>query len=329
MADQSQSPSDEILYSLKGKRVWVAGHRGMVGSALLRRLEREDCEVVVATRQDADLTRQSQVEEWLAKVRPQAVFAPAARVGGILANETYPAEFIYDNLMIEANIIHSAHKVGVEKLLFLGSSCIYPKMAPQPITEDALLTGPLEPTNEWYAVAKIAGIKLCQAYRRQYGSDFISAMPTNLYGPGDNFDLETSHVIPALMRKAHEAKQRGDAQMTIWGTGSPRREFLHVDDAADAMVHLMKVYAGESHVNVGSGTDLTIYDLTKLVNEVVGFSGGIVKDPSKPDGTPRKLMSADKIKGLGWEPKTNLREGLKNSYQWYLENQLAKKEVSL
>ena len=325
MADQVQSSSDENIYSLKDKRVWVAGHHGMVGSALVRRLEREDCEVVTATRQDADLTRQSEVEEWLGEVRPQAVFAPAARVGGILANETYPAEFIYDNLMIEANIIHSAHKIGVEKLLFLGSSCIYPKMAPQPITEDALLTGPLEPTNEWYAVAKIAGIKLCQAYRRQYGSDFISAMPTNLYGPGDNFDLKTSHVIPALMRKAHEAKQRVDKEMMIWGTGSPRREFLHVDDAADAMVHLMKVYSGESHVNVGSGADLTIYDLTELVNEVVGFKGEIVKDTSKPDGTPRKLMSADKIKALGWQPKIDLRTGLKSLYKWYLENQLANK----
>ena len=325
MADQSQSPSDRIVYSLKGKRVWVAGHRGMVGSALVRRLESEECEVVTVTRQDVDLTRQSQVEDWLDEVRPQAVFAPAARVGGILDNETYPAEFIYDNLMIEANIIHSAHKIGVEKLLFLGSSCIYPKMAPQPITEDALLTGPLEPTNEWYAIAKIAGIKLCQAYRRQYGSDFISAMPTNLYGPGDNFDLKTSHVIPALMRKAHEAKQRGDAQVVIWGTGSPRREFLHVDDAADAMVHLMKFYSGENHVNVGSGRDLTIFDLTQIVNEVVGFAGGIIKDTTKPDGTPRKLMSADKIKALGWEAKIDLRKGLESSYQWYLENELANK----
>ncbi len=325
MADQSQSPSDRIVYSLKGKRVWVAGHLGMVGSALVRRLESEECEVVTVTRQDVDLTRQSQVEDWLDEVRPQAVFAPAARVGGILDNETYPAEFIYDNLMIEANIIHSAHKIGVEKLLFLGSSCIYPKMAPQPITEDALLTGPLEPTNEWYAIAKIAGIKLCQAYRRQYGSDFISAMPTNLYGPGDNFDLKTSHVIPALMRKAHEAKQRGDAQVVIWGTGSPRREFLHVDDAADAMVHLMKFYSGENHVNVGSGRDLTIFDLTQIVNEVVGFAGGIIKDTTKPDGTPRKLMSADKIKALGWEAKIDLRKGLESSYQWYLENELANK----
>ncbi len=307
-------------YSLAGKRVFVAGHRGMVGSALVRRLASEGCDVVTATRQDADLTRQEEVERWMEKTRPQAVFAPAAKVGGILANETYPAEFIYDNLMIEANIINSAHKVGVEKLLFLGSSCIYPKMAPQPIPEDALLTGPLEPTNEWYAIAKIAGIKMCQAYRRQYGSDFISAMPTNLYGPGDNYNLETSHVIPALIRKAHEAKQRGDREMTIWGTGSPMREFLHVDDAADAMVHLMKNYSDDSHVNVGSGSDLTILELVETVNEVVGFTGKIVKDTSKPDGTPRKLMQADKLLSLGWKPAIPMRDGLRDAYKWYLQN---------
>jgi GDP-L-fucose synthase len=306
-------------YSLKGKRVWVAGHRGMVGSALVRRLASEDCELVTTTRQEADLTRQSEVEEWMEKVRPQAVFLPAAKVGGILANDRNPASFIYDNLMIEANVIHTAHKVGVEKLLFLGSSCIYPKMAPQPIVEEALLTGPLESTNEWYAIAKIAGIKLCQAYRRQYDDYFISAMPTNLYGPVDNFDLESSHVIPALMRKAHEAKQNGDKEMVIWGTGSPRREFLHVDDAADGMVHLMKVYSGESHVNLGSGNDLTIFELTKLIARIVGFEGEILKDPDKPDGTPRKLMSANKIKALGWEPKIDLTEGLKRTYSWYLE----------
>ncbi len=315
-------PPDSIedIYSLKGKRVWVAGHRGMVGSALVRRLEKEDCEILTATRNDADLTRQDEVERWMNKTLPQAVFLPAAKVGGILANDTYPAEFIYDNLMIEANVIHTAHITGVEKLLFLGSSCIYPKMAPQPIIEDALLTGPLEPTNECYAIAKIAGIKLCQAYRQQYGADFISVMPTNLYGPGDNYDLETSHVIPALIKKAHAAKLNGDAQMTIWGTGSPRREFLHADDAADAMVHLMKVYSGESHVNVGSGSDLTIYELAKIIAEVVGFEGEIVKDPRKPDGTPRKLMAADKIKALGWQPKIDLSKGLASAYQWYLEN---------
>lgn len=309
----------EKLYSLAGKRVWVAGHGGMVGSALVRRLKDENCEILTATRRDADLTRQSEVEKWMAEAKPQAIFLSAAKVGGILANDIYPAEFIYENLMIEANIINTAHKVGVEKLLFLGSSCIYPKMAPQPIAEDALLTGPLEPTNEWYAIAKIAGIKMCQAYRRQYDCDFISAMPTNLYGPGDNFHYETSHVIPALMRKAHEAKYRGDEEMVIWGTGSPRREFLHVDDAAKAMVHLMKHYSDDSHVNVGSGIDLTIYELVQTIAKVVGYEGKIVKDVSKPDGTPRKLMSADKIKKLGWEPEIDLSSGLKSTYQWYLD----------
>ena len=308
------------INSLKGKRVWVAGHRGMVGSALVRRLEQENCEIITASRSDADLTRQVEVEGWMADTKPELVFLPAAKVGGILANETYPAAFLYDNLMIEANVIHAAWKTGVKKLLFLGSSCIYPKMAPQPITEDALLTGPLEPTNEWYAIAKIAGIKLCAAYRIQYGCNFISAMPTNLYGPGDNFDLESSHVIPALMRKAHEAKLKGDGEMVIWGTGTPRREFLHVDDAADALVHLMKVYSDESHINVGSSTDLTILELTELIAKTVGFKGEIVKDPSKPDGTPRKLMSADKLKALGWKPKIDLSEGLEITYQWYLDN---------
>lgn len=320
MTEPAQDDRQKSNYSLKGKRVWVAGHRGMVGSALVRRLASEDCELVTSTRQDADLTRQNETEAWMEKTRPQAVFLPAAKVGGILANDRNPAPFIYDNLMIEANVIHTTHKLGVEKLLFLGSSCIYPKMAPQPIVEEALLTGPLEPTNEWYAIAKIAGIKLCQAYRRQYDDDFISAMPTNLFGPGDNFDLESSHVIPALMRKAHEAKQNGDKEMVIWGTGSPLREFLHVDDAADAMVHLMKHYSGESHVNVGSGSDLTIYELTKLVANIVGFKGEIVIDTTKPDGTPRKLMSADKIKALGWQPKIDLSKGLESTYHWFLEN---------
>ncbi len=292
----------------------------MVGSALTRRLAAEDCEIITATRKDADLTRQAEVEAWMAKARPQAVFLPAAKVGGILANGTYPAQFIYDNLMIATNVIHAARMVGVEKLLFLGSSCIYPKMAPQPIREEALLTGPLEPTNEWYAIAKIAGIKLCQAYRRQYGSDFISAMPTNLYGPGDNFNLETSHVIPALMRKAHEAKERGDKEMTIWGSGSPRREFLHVDDAANALVHLMTHYSDEQHVNVGSGTDLTILKLTQTIADVVGFKGEIVKDTSKPDGAPRKLMSADKLKAMGWHPEISLEQGLANTFEWYMSN---------
>ena len=250
--------------------------------------------------------------------RPDAVILAAAKVGGILANDTYPADFLWQNLMIEANIIDASFRCGVEKLLFLGSSCIYPRDAPQPIREDALLTGPLEPTNEWYAIAKIAGIKLCQAYRRQHGRDFISAMPTNLYGPGDNYDLATSHVIPALIRKAHEAKMRGDATMTIWGTGTPRREFLHVDDCADALVHVLKVYSEPEPINVGSGEDLPIGDLARLVCEVVGFKGEIVCDRSKPDGTPRKLMSGAKLAALGWRPKIALKEGLAGAYEAFL-----------
>jgi GDP-L-fucose synthase len=306
-------------YALAGKRVWVAGHRGMVGSASARRLAGRSCEVLTADRATVDLRNPAAVESWMATARPQAVFLAAAKVGGILANDTYPADFLYDNLMIEANIIAAAHRAGVEKLLFLGSSCIYPKFAPQPIPEEALLTGPLEPTNEWYAVAKIAGIKLCQAYRRQHGSDFISAMPTNLYGPGDNYDLKSSHVIPALLRKAHEAKQRGESEIVIWGSGTPRREFLHVDDCARACIHLMETYSGEGHINVGSGEDITILELTRLVCEVVGFAGAIAHDRSKPDGTPRKLMSADKIRALGWTPGIGLKEGLADAYAAFLQ----------
>jgi len=253
--------------------------------------------------------------------KPEAVILAAAKVGGIVANDSWPADFLYDNLAIENAVIHGAFEAGVEKLLFLGSSCIYPKFAPQPISEDALLTGPLEPTNEWYAIAKIAGIKLCQAYRRQHGRDFISAMPTNLYGPGDNFDLTSSHVIPALMRKAHEAKASGAGSMTIWGTGTPRREFLHVDDCADALVFLLKNYSGDSHVNVGSGTDVTIDELARLVMQAVGFDGSLEHDTSKPDGTPRKLMSNERLAGMGWSPRIALRDGLKSTYQWFLANQ--------
>ena len=307
-------------YSLEGKRVWVAGHRGMVGSGIVRRLATEGAEVVTVSRDQVDLRNQAQVFDWVEQAKPQAVFLAAAKVGGILANDTRPAEFLYDNLMIEANIIEASHRVEVEKLLFLGSSCIYPKFAPQPMTEDALLTGPLEPTNEWYAIAKIAGIKLAQAYRRQYGCDYVSAMPTNLYGPGDNFDLQSSHVLPALIRKAHEAARRKDGEITIWGTGSPRREFLHVDDCADACVHLMKSYSDAEHVNVGSGEDITILDLTRLVCEVVGFEGEILRDPTKPDGTPRKLMSGEKLKGLGWTPSISLRRGIERTYGWFLEH---------
>ena len=311
------------IFSLNNKRVWVAGHRGMVGSAIVRRLASEGCEILTVSRQEVDLRRQHQVERWVLKERPHAVFLAAAKVGGILANDTYPAEFLYDNLMIEANIIKTANDVGVEKLLFLGSTCIYPKLAPQPIPAEALLTGPLERTNEWYAVAKIAGIKLCQAFRREYGRDFISAMPTNLYGLGDNFDLETSHVIPALIRKAHEAKLRGDRTLLVWGTGKPRREFLHVDDAADAMVFLMKHYSEAEHVNVGSGGDLTILELAQKIVAVIGFQGELVMDPSKPDGTPRKLVKTDKLFNLGWAPAISLDEGIERTYRWYLHQDQA------
>lgn len=307
-----------MSYPLKGKRVWIAGHRGMVGSALVRQLEREDCTVLTVERDALDLRDGGAVLSWLGKNRPDVVVLAAAKVGGIVANDSWPADFLYDNLAIENAIIHGAFETGVEKLLFLGSSCIYPKFAPQPITEDALLTGPLEPTNEWYAIAKIAGIKLCQAYRRQHGRDFISAMPTNLYGPGDNFDLTSSHVIPALIRKAHEAKTAGARSMTIWGSGTPRREFLHVDDCASALVFLLKNYSGDSHVNVGSGIDVTIDELARLVMEAVGFSGALEHDTSKPDGTPRKLMSNDRLATMGWSPRISLQDGLRTTYQWFL-----------
>ena len=309
-----------MAYSLERKRVWVAGHRGMVGSALVRRLARENCEVVTVSRSAVDLMDQAAVRGWMAREKPDAVFLAAAKVGGIVANDTYPADFLYDNLMIEANIIEAAYRNGAEKLCFLGSSCIYPKFAEQPIVEGALLTGALEPTNQWYAVAKIAGIMLAQAYRKQHGSDFISAMPTNLYGPGDNFDLNSSHVMPALIRKAHEAKMGGDKSITVWGTGAPRREFLHVEDCADACVHLMKVYSDLEHVNVGSGDDVTILELTQLVCDVVGFKGEFAHDLSKPDGTPRKLMSADRIRGLGWKPSVPLKDGIVSTYEWFRAN---------
>ena len=315
--DRSNSAGPK-LYELAGKRVWVAGHTGMVGSALMRRLAGERCELLTATRRDLDLTRLDAVERWMAGARPQAVFLAAAKVGGILDNSTYPADFLYDNIAITTNIVHAAWEVGVEKLLNLGSSCIYPKLAQQPMSEDALLTGPLEETNEWYAIAKIAGIKLCQAYRRQHGCDFISAMPTNLYGPGDNYDLASSHVIPALIRKAHEAKERGDSKMTIWGTGAPKREFLHVDDCADALVHIMTHYSAAEHINVGSGDDVTIAELARLVCDVVGFEGEVARDLSRPDGTPRKLMSSARLRAIGWLPRIGLREGLASAYESFL-----------
>jgi GDP-L-fucose synthase len=309
-----------MVYSLHGKTVWVAGHNGMVGSALVRRLADEQCEILTASRDQVDLRSQEATRSWMESARPHAVFLAAAKVGGIAANDSFPAEFLYDNLMIEANIIEAARYTGVEKLLFLGSSCIYPKFADQPIAEEALLTGALEPTNQWYAIAKIAGIKLTQAYRRQYGCNFISAMPTNLYGPNDNFDLYSSHVIPALIRKAHEAKMCGANALTIWGSGTPRREFLHVDDCADACIHLMKFYDDEKHINVGTGKDIKIIDLATLICDVVGFQGDVMTDQTKPDGTPRKLLSVEKLNLLGWRDRIDLRSGLKSTYDWYRQN---------
>ncbi len=304
------------MYGLAGKKVWVAGHRGMVGSAIVRRLAAEDCEILTVDRRDVDLRDQAAVLAWMRDRKPHAVFLAAAKVGGILANDSYPADFLYDNLLIETAIIGGSHATDVEKLLFLGSSCIYPKLAPQPLKEDSLLTGPLEATNEWYAIAKIAGIKLAQAFRRQHGRDFISAMPTNLYGPGDNYDLASSHVMPALIRKVDQARRSG-GEVIVWGTGAPRREFLYVDDCADACVHLMKTYSDESHVNVGSGEDVTILELTRLVMDVLGYVGSIVHDRSKPDGTPRKLMDVSKLAGLGWRSTTPLPEGIALSYEAY------------
>ncbi|AZO73941.1 MAG: GDP-L-fucose synthase [Mesorhizobium sp.] len=307
-------------FDLKGKRVFVAGHRGMVGSALVRRLAREDCEVLTVARGELDLLDQAGVRRWMGEHRPDAMVMAAAKVGGILANDSLPVDFLYENLVVETNVIEAAFRSEVRKLLFLGSSCIYPKLAPQPIPEDALLTGPLEPTNEWYAVAKIAGIKLCQAYRRQHGVDYISAMPTNLYGPGDNFDLASSHVVPALLRKAHEAKRAGGRTIAVWGSGRPMREFLHVDDAADALVWLLTHYSGEGHVNVGSGEDVTIAELARTIVSVVGADAEITFDPTKPDGAPRKLMDVSRLFATGWRPRYSLREGLEQTYQWFLEH---------
>jgi len=309
-----------ILFPLAGRRVYVAGHRGMVGSALVRRLQRENCEILTASRKEVDLRRQSEVEAWMANARPDAVFVAAATVGGILANDTRPAEFLYDNLMIEGNLIEAAYRTGVKKLLFLGSSCIYPRLAPQPIAEEALLTGALEPTNEWYAIGKIAGLKLCAAYRRQYGSDFISAQPTNLYGPGDNYNLSATHVIPALLMKTHLAKLAQAAKVEIWGTGTPKREFLHVDDLADALVFLMQRYSEEIHVNVGSGQETSIAELARLIAEVVGFDGGFHYATDKPNGAPRKLVDTARLNGMGWKARIPLREGLADAYRWMVEN---------
>ncbi|HEX6113010.1 MAG TPA: GDP-L-fucose synthase [Geminicoccaceae bacterium] len=307
-------------FDLAGRRVWVAGHRGMVGSALVRRLQREDCALQTVGRDECDLRRQAAVERWVDQARPEVVIVAAARVGGILANAASPAEFLYDNLMIAANVIESARRAGVAKLLFLGSSCIYPRLAPQPIREEYLLDGKLEPTNEWYAVAKIAGIKLCQAYRRQYGCDFISALPTNLYGPGDNFDLSSSHVVPGLIARMHAAKAAAAAEVEIWGTGKPRREFLHVDDLADACVRLLEAYSEEAPINVGCGADLTIAELAEKVRAVVGFTGELRFDPERPDGTPQKLLDVARLEALGWRPRIPLDPGLAATYRWYLEH---------
>jgi GDP-L-fucose synthase len=292
----------------------------MVGSALARRLARTDCEILTVAREDCDLRRQAAVERWVADARPDVVVVAAARVGGILANAASPAEFLYDNLLIAANVIEAARRVGVAKLLFLGSSCIYPRLAPQPMREEHLLDGQLEPTNQWYAVAKIAGLKLCQAYRRQYGCDFIAVLPTNLYGPGDNFDLTTSHVVAGLIARMHAARAAGAPAVEIWGTGRPRRELLHVDDLADACVHLLEVYSEEAPINVGCGADLTIAELAEKVRAVVGFTGRLHFDPGQPDGTPRKLLDVSRLSALGWQPRIPLEEGLAATYRWYLEH---------
>ncbi|GJE77449.1 GDP-L-fucose synthase [Methylorubrum suomiense] len=306
--------SGTMRYALSGKRVFVAGARGMAGAALVRRLAREGCEVLDHGRERVDLRDLGSVEAYFADTRPQAVFHAAGTVGGIQANDRYPATFLYDNLAMAANVIHAAHNRGVEKLLYLGSSCIYPKHAAQPMTEDALLTGPLEPTNQWYAVAKIAGIKLCQAYRRQHGSNFIAVMPTNLYGPGDNYHPENSHVAAALLRRFHEARAAGAPSVTIWGTGTPCREFLYVDDLADACVFAMKEWSSEDILNVGTGTDVTIADFARTVARVVGYQGELVFDADKPDGTPRKLLDVSRLAGLGWRAGTGLEEGLRRAY---------------
>jgi len=306
----------------KGDRVFVAGHRGLVGAAIVRRLEAEGfSQLILRSHAELDLRSQAAVDAFFAAERPAYVFLAAARVGGIHANSSYPADFIRDNLLIQTNVIDAAWRNGASKLLFLGSSCIYPKLAPQPMHEDCLLTGPLEPTNEWYAIAKIAGIKTCQAYRRQHAFDAISAMPTNLYGPGDNFSLENSHVLPALIRKFHEAKVNGAREIVVWGTGSPRREFLYVDDLADAVVFLMRNYSGEGLVNVGCGQDQTILELAGEVARVVGFEGALRFDTSRPDGTPRKLLDVSRLSAMGWKPQVPLREGLQRTYRWFLEHQ--------
>jgi GDP-L-fucose synthase len=304
-------------FPINGLRIFVAGHRGMVGSALIRRLAPEDCQVLTVSRDTVDLRDQAAVDRWFDEHRPEGVLLAAARVGGIHENDTHPGDFLYDNLAIAANVIEASRRVGVAKLLFLGSSCIYPRRAPQPMPENCLLTGPLEPTNEWYAIAKIAGLKLCQAYRRQHGCDFVSVMPTNLYGPNDNFDPLSSHVLPALLAKIDAAARDGRDTVEIWGSGRPRREFMHVDDLADAVVFLMKTWSEEEPINIGVGMDVTISELARLIADVVGFSGRFIFDPSKPDGTPRKLLDVSKLTALGWRPRIALEAGIRYTYEWY------------
>jgi GDP-L-fucose synthase len=310
-----------MSFELSGKRIWVAGHRGMVGGAVARKLESEDCEVLLAGREVVDLLDQVAVKEWMTEAKPDAIVVAAAKVGGIHVNNTAPVDFLQHNLVIQNNILAAAHACDVGRLLFLGSSCIYPKFAEQPIHEDSLLTGALEPTNEWYAIAKIAGIKLCQAYRKQYGRDWISAMPTNLYGPGDNYDLETSHVLPALLRKFHEAKVSGAKQVVLWGSGTPLREFLHCDDLADALVFLLKHYSQYEHINVGSGSEVTIRGLAETIAKVVGYDAELVFDATKPDGTPRKLMDSGRLHALGWNDARSLEEGIASTYCHWLDTQ--------
>jgi GDP-L-fucose synthase len=312
--------ADRIQFPLRGRRVFVAGHKGMVGSAIVRRLRQSDCEILTADRRQLDLTRQKEVEEWMAAHKPDAVFVAAAEVGGIHANNSRPADFLYDNLAIELATIEASRKAGVKKLQFLGSSCIYPRLAPQPMKEEALLTGPLEPTNQWYAIAKIAGLKMCQAYRRQHRCDFISVMPTNLYGPGDNFDPAESHVPAAMILKTHNAKMGGASTIEIWGTGTPKREFLYVDDLADACVFLMERYSDEETVNIGTGSDITIKELGEVVAKVVGFRGGFTFNTSKPDGAPRKLLDVSRLTALGWTARTSVEDGFRQTYDWFLKN---------
>ena len=307
-----------MTYNLSGKKVWVAGHRGMVGSAVCRQLENEDCNIIKAGRDEVNLVNQAEVNDWMNSVKPDAIVLAAAKVGGIQANNNFPVDFLYENLMIEANIIHAAHLNNVERLLFLGSSCIYPRLADQPIKEDSLLTGALEPTNEWYAIAKITGIKLIQAYRKQYGYDWISAMPTNLYGPGDNYDLNSSHVLPALLRKFHEAKISKSSEVTVWGSGKPLREFMHCDDLANALLFLLKNYTNYEHINVGSGDEVSIRELVDVIAKVVGYDAKIVWDESKPDGTPRKLMDTSNLHNLGWRDHRSLFDGISHTYESWL-----------